>query len=169
MRKFTIKDLVLAAMVAAAYAALTMAVPALSYGQFQFRISEALTVLPFLFPATAPGLFVGCLVANILSPFGPIDMVCGTAATGIAAFLTMKMPNKWLAPLPPVLCNGVVIGAMIAWYEAGFGPAFPALFAVNGLWVALGEVAACYGLGLLFLHALTKVKPLRPLMAEGHL
>lgn len=169
MRKFTIRDLTLAAMVAAAYAALTMAVPALSYGQFQLRISEALTVLPFLFPASAPGLLVGCLIANLLSPYGLVDIICGTAATGIAAFLTMKMPGKWLAPLPPVLCNGVIIGGMIAWYEAGFGPAFPALFAVNGIWVALGEIAACYGLGLILIYALTNVKSLRPMMSESHL
>ena len=169
MRKFTVKDLTLAAMVAAAYAALTMAVPALSYGQFQFRISEALTVLPFLFPAAAPGLLIGCLVANLLSPYGLVDIICGTAATGIAAFLTLRMPNKWLAPLPPVLLNGVIIGGMIAWYEAGFGPAFPTLFAVNGIWVALGEIAACYGLGLVLMYALTKVKTLRPMMPEGRL
>lgn len=169
MRKFTVRDLTLAAMVAAAYAALTMAVPALSYGQFQLRISEALTVLPFLFPAAAPGLFAGCLIANLLSPYGLVDIVCGTAATGIAAFLTMKMPHRWLAPLPPVLCNGVIVGGMIAWYEAGFGPNFPALFAVNGAWVALGEVAACYVLGLLLLYALSKVKALRPMMPEAHI
>ena len=169
MRKFTVRDLTLAAMVAAAYAALTMAVPALSYGNFQLRISEALTVLPFLFPASAPGLLVGCLVANLLSPYGLVDFVCGTAATGIAAFLTLKMPNKWLAPLPPVLCNGLIVGGMIAWYEVGFGPGFPALFALNGLWVALGEVAACYGLGLVLLDALARVKSLRPMIPEARL
>lgn len=169
MRKFTIRDLTLAAMVAAAYAALTMAVPALSYGQFQLRISEALTVLPFLFPASAPGLLVGCLIANLLSPYGLVDIICGTAATGIAAFLTMKMPGKWLAPLPPVLCNGVIIGGMIAWYEVGFTASFPAIFALNGIWVALGEIAACYGLGLILIYALTNVKSLRPMMSESHL
>lgn len=169
MRKFTVKDLTLAAMVAAAYAALTMAVPALSYGQFQFRISEALTVLPFLFPASAPGLLVGCLVANLLSPYGLIDIICGTAATGIAAFLTMKMPNKWLAPLPPVLCNGIIVGGMIAWYEVGFTPNFPALFAVNGAWVALGEIAACYVLGLVLLSTLPKIKTLQPMIPEAHI
>lgn len=169
MRKFTVKDLTLAAMVAAAYAALTMAVPALSYGQFQFRISEALTVLPFLFPASAPGLLMGCLVANLLSPYGLIDIICGTAATGIAAFLTMKMPNKWLAPLPPVLCNGIIVGGMIAWYEVGFTPNFPALFAVNGAWVALGEIAACYVLGLVLLSTLPKIKTLQPMIPEAHI
>lgn len=106
MRKFSAKDLTLAAVVAAVYAALTLALPGPSYGYAQLRVAEALTVLPFLFPAAAPGLFVGCLAANLLSPFGLVDVICGTAATGLAAFLTMKAPNRWLAPTPPSSATG---------------------------------------------------------------
>lgn len=158
MRKLTTRDLTLAAIIAAAYAALTMLLPGPSYGYTQFRIAEALTVLPFLFPAAAPGLAVGCLVANLLSPYGLLDIVCGTAATALAAFLTAKMPSKWLAPLPPVLCNGVIIGGMLAWYQAGgFGPKFWALFPVTGGGVALGELIACYILGLILLNVLPKI------------
>ncbi len=166
MQKFTVKDLALAAMVAALYAGLTLALPGPSYGFTQLRVAEALTVLPFLFPAAAPGLAVGCLVANLLSPYGPVDMICGTAATALAAFLTMKMPSKWLAPLPPVLCNGVIIGAMLSWYTVGFTPQFWGMFATAGLGVALGEVVACYGLGLLLLRVLPTIKALRPMMEE---
>ena len=166
MRKFTVKDLALAAMVAALYAGLTLALPGPSYGFTQLRVAEALTVLPFLFPAAAPGLAVGCLVANLLSPYGPVDMICGTAATALAAFLTMKMPSKWLAPLPPMLCNGVIIGAMLSWYTVGFSPKFWGMFATAGLGVALGEVVACYGLGLLLLRVLPTIKALRPMMEE---
>lgn len=158
MRKFTTRNLTLAAVVAALYAALTLLFPGQSFGYTQLRLSEALTVLPFLFPATAPGLAVGCLIANLLSPYGPIDVVCGTFATALAAFLTMKMPNKWLAPLPPVLCNGVIVGGMLAWYEAGFGPNFRTAFAVAGPGVALGEIITCYVLGLLLLNFLPKIK-----------
>ena len=79
MRKFDTKQLTLAAVIAAAYAALTLCLPA--YGAIQVRLSEAFTVLPFLFPAAVPGVAVGCLVANLLSPYGLIDVVCGTAAT----------------------------------------------------------------------------------------
>ena len=157
MRDFTTKNLTLAAVVAALYAALTMALPGPSFGYAQLRVAEALTVLPFLFPATAPGLMAGCLVANLLSPYGPVDMVCGTAATAIAAFLTMKAPNKWLAPLPPVICNGVIVGGMLAWYEAGFGPGFWPAFAITGPGVALGELAACYLLGGLLLKVLPEI------------
>lgn len=165
MRKFTTKDLTLAAVVAALYAALTLALPGPSYGYAQLRVAEALTVLPFLFPATAPGLMVGCLVANLLSPYGMVDVVCGTAATALAAFLTMKMPNRWLAPLPPVLCNGIIVGGMLAWYEAGFGPNFWPMFALSGPGVALGELAACYVLGGILLKVLPKVSYFKPMLA----
>lgn len=164
MRKFTTRDLTLAAIVAATYAALTLLLPGPSFGYTQLRIAEALTVLPFLFPSTAPGLAVGCLIANLLSPYGPIDMVCGTFATALAAFLTMKMPNKWLAPLPPVLCNGIIVGGMLAWYEAGFGPNFWAMFAISAPGVALGEIFACYILGQLLLSTLPKISYFQSMM-----
>lgn len=164
MRRFSTRDLTLAAVIAAAYAALTMLLPA--YGQTQIRLSEALTVLPFLFPAAAPGLAVGCLIANLLSPYGLIDMICGTAATALAAFLTVKMPNRWLAPLPPVICNGVIVGAVLTWYEVGFGPGFWPLFAVNGGGVALGELVACYILGTLLLTVLPKISFFRRFSAS---
>lgn len=166
MRKFTTRDLTLAAIVAAAYAALTMLLPGPSYNYTQIRVAEALTVLPFLFPATAPGLAIGCLISNLLSPFGLIDVVCGTVATALAAFLTAKMPNKWLAPLPPVLCNGIIVGGMLAWYEAGFSPNFWTMFAVSGPGVALGEFIACYILGLLLLNVLPRISYFKRLMAQ---
>ena len=169
MRKFTTRDLTLAALVAAAYAALTLALPGLGYGPVQIRLSEALTVLPFLFPAATPGIIVGCLVANLLSPYGMVDILCGTAATAAAALWTSRVGHRWLAPLPPVLCNMAVIGAMLAWYETGFGPGFPALFAVNAATVGLGEAVACYGLGLLLLALLPKVPYLRSRMSPQRL
>lgn len=157
MRSFSTRDLTLGALAAAAYAALTLLLPGSSYGYTQLRVSEALTVLPFLFPAAAPGLAVGCLIANLLSPYGLLDMICGTAATALAAFLTAKMPNKWLAPLPPVLCNGLIVGGMIAWYETGFTPAFWPAFALSGAGVALGELCTCCILGLLLLNLLPRL------------
>lgn len=157
MRKFSTRDLTLAAIAAALYAGLTLLFPGQSYGYTQLRMAEALTVLPFLFPATAPGLAVGCLIANLLSPYGPIDMVLGTFASALAAFLTMKMPSRWLAPLPPVLCNGIIVGGMLAWYQVGFRPAFWSVFAVTFSGVALGELITCYILGLLLLHVLSKI------------
>ena len=107
--------------------------------------------------AAVPGVAVGCLVANLLSPYGLIDVVCGTAATLLAALWTSRIRHRALAPLPPVLCNGAIIGAMLAWYEVGFGPGFWGIFAMNALTVGLGELVACYGLGLPILIALPKI------------
>ena len=169
MRKTNVRNLTLAAVVAAAYAALTMLLPGPSFGYAQLRVAEALTVLPFFFPAAAPGLLIGCLVSNLISPYGLVDVVCGTAATGIAAFLTMKMPRKWLAPLPPVLCNGIIVGGLIAWYQAGFTPKFWPMFALSGPGVAIGELIACYVLGGLLLVVLPKISYFRKLIAPNRL
>ena len=158
--------LVLNGVIAGTYAALTLAASALNlaYGPVQFRFSEALTILPFLFPGTWPGLFVGCLAANLLSPYGLVDVVCGSAATLLAALWTSRVKHKLAAPLPPVLCNMVIIGAMIAWYEVGFTAKFPAVFAASALWVGIGEAAVCYILGMLLIREIPKVSYLRKFM-----
>ena len=166
MRKFDTRQITLAAAVAALYALLTYSgsIFGLTYGPVQFRFAEALCVLPFLFPTAAPGLFVGCLIANLLSPYGLVDVVCGSAATLIAALITARVRHRWLAPLPAVLSNGVIIGAMLAWYEAGFGPGFWGMFAYNGLAVARGERGACYVRGMLLLYAIPKIKYFQPML-----
>lgn len=169
MRKPIARTLAQAAVVAAAYAALTMLLPGPSFGYAQLRIAEALAVLPFFFPAAAPGLLMGCLLANLLSPYGVVDLVCGTAATGLAAFLTGRCRHKWLAPLPPVLCNAILVGGMLAWYEAGFGPNFWPMFAAACPGVALGEVLACYVLGGILLSALSKISYFRTRIAPERL
>lgn len=161
--------LALNGVIAAAYAALTLVASAmnLAYGPVQFRFSEALTVLPFLFPGTWPGVFVGCLVANLLSPYGPIDIVVGSLATLLAALLTQKTDHPWLAPLPPVVCNMVLVGGMLAWYEVGFTAQFPTLFGLNALWVGIGEAAVCYILGMLLIKGVPKVSYLRRYIPEN--
>ena len=166
-----IQRLALNGVIAAAYAALTLVASAmnLAYGPVQFRFSEALTVLPFLFPGTWPGLFVGCLVANLLSPYGPIDIVIGSLATLLAAIWTEKVDRPWLAPLPPVLCNAVIVGAEIAWFETGFGPGFWAAYAFNAFTVGLGELLACYLLGSLLLSALPRISFFRTLIPADRL
>ena len=168
MRKFTVRDLTLAALIAAVYAVLTLGLPLPPYSGVQLRVAEAMTVLPFLFPAATPGLFVGCVIVNLFSPF-PLDVVCGSAATLIACLLTQRMPNRWLASLPPVLCNAVIVGAEIAWYEAGFGPGFVQAYAYNAFTVGLGELIACVILGEVLLTVLPKVSVLRPFIPERRL
>lgn len=170
MRKFTTKDLTLAAMVAAVYTVLTVFLPIPQYQEVQFRIAECMTVLPFLFPWATPGLVVGCFLANLLgSPF-VLDWIFGTLATGLACLLTAKMPNKWLAPLPPVLCNAVIVGAEIAFsVVGGFGAGFWPFYAMTALSVGLGELAVCYVLGLSLLAFLPKIGVFRALIPEQRL
>ncbi len=160
--------LVLNGVIAGTYAALTLAASALNlaYGPVQFRFSEALTVLPFLFPGTWPGLFVGCLIANLLSPYGLVDIAVGSAATLLAAVWTERTRFAWLAPLPPVVCNMALVGGMIAWYEVGFTAKFPAVFGVNALWVGLGEALVCYILGMLLIRETPRISYLRKFMSE---
>lgn len=136
-----------AAIIAAMYAVLTILIPGGS-GQIQVRVSEALTVLPYFTPAAVPGLFVGCLIANMVVGKGIYDIVLGSLATLAAAFLTRKMPSGYLAPLPPVIINAVAVAFIL---KITLNLPIPASMA----FVAVGEVIACYGLGyplLLFLR-----------------
>ena len=158
MKKTRTHQLTNAADVGGLYAALSLlgSVFGISYGPIQCRFAEALCVLPFLLPETAWGLGVGCLIANILSPYGLLDIIIGSLATLGAALLTRRCRSKYLAPLPTVLCNGLVIGALLAFEEVGFASAFWKAFWFNGCSVLVGEAIACYGLGLLLLRALEK-------------
>ena len=149
MRKFTTRDLTLAAIVAAVYAVLTLTLPIPQFTGIQVRLSEALTVLPFLLPATAPGLVIGCFIANLFSPF-PLDIIFGTAATLLACILTRHMPNRYLAPLPPVLCNAVIVGLVLT-YAYGID-----MLWMNMLTVGLGEAVVCYVLGVPMIKLLSR-------------
>ena len=160
MSGFTTRQLTTAAVIAALYAVMAYfaSVFGVAYGPVQCRFSEALCVLPFLMPEAVPGLFIGCLIANLLSPYGVLDIVFGSLATLLAAMWTRRCRSRWTAPLPPVICNAVIVGGLIAYYEAGFYAAFPAAFAYNAFTVGLGEALACYVLGLLLLKAVEKFR-----------
>lgn len=149
---WSVHQLATAAVIAAIYAALTLLLPIPQYGGIQFRIAEAMTVLPFLIPEAIPGLTVGCFVANLLGSPIPLDWIVGTLATLLAALWTSKLHRKSLAPLPPVICNMILVGAEIAWFSVQDGAAFWPAFALNALTVGIGEAAACYILGLLLLQ-----------------
>ena len=137
-----------AAIIAAMYAVLTIINP-WSSGEIQVRISEALTVLPYFTPAAVPGLFIGCLTANIFVGTGIYDIVFGSLTTLAAAFASYKIKNKLLVPLPPVVLNAVVVA-----YVLKFTLGAP-LLATMGF-VALGQFIACYGLGYPLLLYLEK-------------
>ena len=103
--------LVQAAAIGAIYVVLTLLFAPLSYGEVQVRFSEALTILPYFTPAAIPGLFVGCILSNLLGGAIPVDIIFGSIATLIGAVFTYKLrgSSKWLAPLPPIVANTVIV------------------------------------------------------------
>ena len=169
MRKNTLKELTFAAMLGGAYAVLTMLLPIPQYAGVQFRLAEALTLLPFLMPAATPGLFVGCFIANILSPYGLLDVIAGSAATLLACLWTQRVKNRRMAALPPVVCNAVIVGGVIAFAMTGFGPGFWVAYAINALSVGVGEFVVCFVLGDLLLDAVVKVPVFRSMIPAERL
>lgn len=163
------REMTLAAMLGAVYAVLTMVLPIPQYAGIQIRLAEALTVLPFLFPMATPGLFVGCFIANLLSPYGLLDVVAGSGATLLACLWTQRLKNRWLAPLPAVICNAVIVGGVIAFAQAGIGPAFWPAYVFNAVTVGLGELIASYILGSILLGALPRISFFRRFIPEERL
>ena len=135
-----------ASLSAAIYAALTLLLAPLSYGSVQVRISEALCVLPFFTPAAVPGLFIGCMLANLYTVgLGIMDIVVGSLATLLAATVTWLIRNKskWLLPLPSVVANAF----LVAWVLVAQGQT-PFPYWVNVLSVGAGQAGACYAIGM---------------------
>ncbi len=130
------------------------------YGNIQFRISEALCVLPFFMPSSAWGLFIGCMGANFIgTTMGltmPIDIIVGSLTTLAAALITSKIRIRWLVPLPTVVLNGVVIGMMLAYLFPVGGMPFTSTWLLFGAQVAYGELVVCYFLGMPLLFLLEK-------------
>ena len=138
----TTRRLVRGAVVAALYTALTLALAPIAFGPLQLRVSEALCILPILLPETIPGLFIGCLLSNLLAGQPWQDVVFGPLATLLAGILTYLLRKKpLLAALPPVLVNAVVIGIVLSWTLN-----LPLLLTMGE--IALGQTAACYALGI---------------------
>lgn len=110
MKENKTRNLVFGALIAAIYVVLTMLFRPISYGPIQFRISEALCVLPYFTPAAVPGVFIGCLISNLLGGAVPMDVVFGSVATLIGAIGSRAVRgNRWLVSLPPILANMLII------------------------------------------------------------
>ena len=163
--KKQVRFTVTAGIIAALYAVLTYlsAALGLAYGPIQFRLSEGLCVLAAATPAAIPGLVVGCVVSNLASPFGVVDIICGTLATLLAAvagylFRRCRVCGlPWVAMLAPVIANGLIVGAEVAFLTAADG-AFAATFWITALEVALGEIVVCFALGSIVWKASEKIK-----------
>ena len=145
-RTFTVRDLAQGAIIAAVYALLTIFLAPISSGLVQCRVSEAMSVLPYFTFSAVPGLFIGCLLANLLTGAPIYDVAFGSLATLTAAFITYKLRNrvsKYLAPLPSVVVNALVVGWLLTYvYQVGV-----TYWAAVG-YVAIGQAIACFALGI---------------------
>ncbi|MBR5356256.1 MAG: QueT transporter family protein [Lachnospiraceae bacterium] len=145
-----------AAMIAALYVVLTVFINAfgLANGAIQVRISEALTILPYFTPAAIPGLFIGCLISNIVTGCLPWDVVFGSLATLIGALGTYALRKyKFLAPVPPILANALIVPIILIKVYA-----VPDAYWFLLLTVGAGEVISCGILGMILLLSLNKYK-----------
>ncbi|MDD3173463.1 MAG: QueT transporter family protein [Herbinix sp.] len=144
-----------AAVIAAIYTVLVMIFSFSSFGPVQFRIAEALTILPFFTPAAIPGVTLGCFLSAILTPGTSLmDMVFGSLATLIAAILSYKLRRfKFLVPLPPIIVNALVIPWIL---KFSYGNAQPVW--LNMLTVGGGELVVVGVFGMILLFALDNIK-----------
>lgn len=154
MKNKSILFMVQSAMIAAIYVVLTVLFAPFGFGQIQVRIAEALTILPYFTPAAIPGLFVGCVIGNILGGAILPDIIFGSLATLIAAYFTylLRKHSKFLAPLPPIIANTVVI-PFVLYYAYGINLPIPFMM----LTVGVGEIISCGVLGMILLSALKKM------------
>ena len=166
MTHFSLKETALAGLIAAVYVVLGLAFLPISFGVYQVRVAEALTVLPFLTRSAFPVIFVGCLLANVFGCMGWHYIVFGSLLTLIAAILTRavfllsrRLQERQvvasdtigvvLAPLPPVLINAFGVSIYLA-PILGFGYWFSVQM------IGVGQLVACYVLGLPLLKLMQK-------------
>ena len=145
-----------AALIAALYVVLTLLANALGLANYaiQLRFSEALTILPFFTPAAIPGLFLGCLISNLLTGAILWDIIFGSLATLRGAVGPNLLRRcKWRAPLSPIVANTLIVPMVLyfAYHIPGSIPYFM-------LTVGLGEILSCGVLGILLLLLLQKYK-----------
>ena len=166
MKKLNTRQIALNGIVAGLYAAITILTASFAYGNIQFRISEALMMLLLFEPHLTIGLTIGCLIANLFSTVSVLDIVIGTAATLLACLLTTRIKKPWLAPLPTILVNAVMVGAMLS---AVFMPAseFWKGLAVFGAEVGAGEAVVLYILGIPLYQFIRKTKLIDKLLGRG--
>lgn len=160
MKSKNVKIITTCSMIAAIYAALTFCIAPLSFSVFQFRISEALTILPLFTPLAIPGLFVGCLISNILGVvlgqvpiwdvlFGSFSTLGASICTYMVGKISLKPLRYSLAPLFPVLFNGIIVGYELTLFYGG-------ILSINILTVSFGELVVCYLLGGGLIYLLDK-------------
>ena len=147
------------AMIAALYVVLTMPFASFAFGVVQFRFAEALTILPYFTPAAVPGLTIGCLLANLLAGAPLLDVIFGTLATLIGAWLSYQLRHhKWLVCLPPILSNTLIIPWVLR-VAYGVPDAIPYLMFTVGL-------SECIAIGVLGNLLLAALQPMKQVLFE---
>ncbi|MBR5268599.1 MAG: QueT transporter family protein [Lachnospiraceae bacterium] len=148
------RNLVFGALIAAIYVVLTLMLRPISYGPIQFRISEALCVLPYFTPAAIPGVFLGCLISNLLGGAVIMDVVFGSLATLIGAVGSWVLrKNRFLVSVPPILSNILIIPWVLK-----FAYGSEDLIWYMMVTIGIGEFLAIGVLGQLLITALTKYR-----------
>ncbi|NLS44539.1 MAG: QueT transporter family protein [Firmicutes bacterium] len=150
----TLRRIVRASVIAAAYVGLTYALAPISFGQLQFRVAEALTVLPILYPEAVPALFVGCFLANLIGPYGIFDIVLGSLTTLLAAVLTRMSRNSPIAYAWPIVLNALVVGAYLS-LLTGAQAGYP-MFAIS---IGLSQAGVVLLIGIPLIRFLKKSYP----------
>lgn len=160
MKDNKINKLVKIALVAAVYAVLTVAIAPISYGPIQFRLSEVMTLLAFVDPLYIPGLVLGCVISNLFSPLGIVDVIVGSTATFFSVYMISKSKNLFVATLWPTLFNGFIIGG-----ELYFLSKLP--FLLTSLQVAAGEFVVVTVIGYPLLKLIQNNKTITEALKIG--
>ncbi|MGI6307434.1 MAG: QueT transporter family protein [Dethiobacteria bacterium] len=145
--KLTPRQIARIGAIAGLYVTFTFLLSGISFGPLQVRVSEALTLLPVLYPEAIPALFLGCFLANLLGPFGAVDIIFGSLTTLLAALITYRFRHSVIAYLSPIICNA--FGVSLYLYAFFRVPYWPTV-----LTIGLGESVAVLALGLPLLHLL---------------
>ena len=174
MKKHTAFWIAVNAMIAALYTVLTLGVPWISFGTPQVRLSEALCILPVFAPFTVVGLTVGCVLTNLLGSLMGftvlLDVLFGSLATFAAAVCTYligkNIKNRKLvylfAPLPAVIWNMIIVGGFeLTLFILQNGKVWENMF-----WVGIGQMLACYALGVPLMIVLDRSKAVKKLFSQ---
>lgn len=153
MKNKKVSYLTQAAMIAAIYVVLTVVFAPISFGEIQVRIAEMLTILPIFTPAAIPGLFIGCLIGNIMGGAILPDIICGSIATliGAAGTYMLREHHKIVAVLPPIFVNTLIVPFVLRY---AYSIVLPIPFLA--LTVGIGEIISCGILGIVLATVLKK-------------
>ncbi|MDR1914261.1 MAG: QueT transporter family protein [Clostridiales bacterium] len=160
MKNFTIRRLAITGVIAALYVVLTLSLSFMSFESIQFRVSEILNLMAFIDPLYGVGVIIGCLISNLFSPLGPIDMIVGTLATALAVFAISRTKKLFIASLWPMVAN-VLVGIELTYIFRT-----PLWYNIITVWIGEFVVVCCLGYPLFKLllqnqRVLSILRPLR--------